>query len=355
MRTGFYYHHLIAEHPNASEGYVRIVSGVGTTAWDLDGNVYRAYFHLIKNALPVSSRAMHMVCLPEEVSMIWKSAAPSFNKEFRSRLLIHDVPQSQVVETLAEYGISKDVLPVDLGGTCEFDLGDWLSDRRNFEREREQNEESGSSEPASRLNMLHALANAATDRIEAANAAREMEEEAKAARHVEEEANDARRMEEEANAVRQIEAANAARQIEAANAARRMEVINAARQVEAANAACRMGEANAAHVVRVSDEAVFCRVLKRVGNSNMNVGFVKLQAAESLSFADVRMIIENELHSEIVAGWKFYVPSLGPISSRQEVSLGRMVSFLQSVYNDQLGNGSAGSPLQLFITNELTP
>jgi hypothetical protein len=95
--------------------------------------------------------------------------------------------------------------------------------------------------------------------------------------------------------------------------------------------------------------------LERVGNGNRSVGFVQLQAVESLSFADVRTIIENELNSELVAGWKFYVPPLGPISSRQEVSLGRMVSFLQSVYaNGQLANGSAESPLQLFITNEHT-
>jgi hypothetical protein len=126
---------VAAQHPNAAKGYIRIYSFKGATAWDLDGNLYRGYMHLIKDAFPVSARATHLVGLSPAMLKILRVAIRSWNREFRSRTVLHDVPESQLVEALAQYGIPKEVIPVELGGTYEHDHSKWLAKRRAIEKE----------------------------------------------------------------------------------------------------------------------------------------------------------------------------------------------------------------------------
>jgi hypothetical protein len=128
-------HEVAAQRPNAAKGYIRICSLNGATAWDFDGNVYRAHMHLIKDAFPVSARATHFVGLSPAFSKILRVAMLSWNREFRSRVVVHDVPECQLVEALADYGIFKEVVPVELGGTFVYDHSEWLAKRCAIEKQ----------------------------------------------------------------------------------------------------------------------------------------------------------------------------------------------------------------------------
>ena len=57
------------------------------------------------------------------------------NKHTRSRKLVHDVPESQLLDVLSDYGILKDMLPTEMGGTVLLDQAEWIASRRAAELE----------------------------------------------------------------------------------------------------------------------------------------------------------------------------------------------------------------------------
>jgi hypothetical protein len=59
------------------------------------------------------------------------------DKTGRYRTLIHDVPENEILATFAEYGISKEVLPTEVGGDVDVDtwLSTWIAQRRALEME----------------------------------------------------------------------------------------------------------------------------------------------------------------------------------------------------------------------------
>lgn len=61
----------------------------------------------------------------------------TLDKVGRARTVIHDVPESEILDVLAEYGILKDMLPTPMGGTIHLDtwLPVWIAQRRAIEME----------------------------------------------------------------------------------------------------------------------------------------------------------------------------------------------------------------------------
>jgi hypothetical protein len=57
------------------------------------------------------------------------------DKRIRSRTLFHDVPESQIVDILSSYGILKEMLPTEMGGTVRLNQAEWMASRRAAERE----------------------------------------------------------------------------------------------------------------------------------------------------------------------------------------------------------------------------
>jgi hypothetical protein len=56
-------------------------------------------------------------------------------KEARSRNNIHDLPPEQVANALSSFGISKEMLPTQMGGSIELNLSEWIAKRRAVEME----------------------------------------------------------------------------------------------------------------------------------------------------------------------------------------------------------------------------
>jgi hypothetical protein len=55
------------------------------------------------------------------------------DKHARSRRLFHDVPESQLLDVLSDYGILKEMLPTEKGGTVPFNQSEWIANRRVVE------------------------------------------------------------------------------------------------------------------------------------------------------------------------------------------------------------------------------
>ena len=102
------------------------------------------------------------------------------------------------------------------------------------------------------------------------------------------------------------------------------------------------------------DDYLYVRVLRDRGKDKEadNVGFVQLQSQTNSTFAHARQAILNDLEPSCLpkGEWKFYIPSLGPMSTKQETSLGPMLKFLQDSSTDPtLGNGSCRTPVKALI------
>lgn len=57
------------------------------------------------------------------------------NKCVRSRVVFHDVPESELLDSLSKFGILKDMVPTDMGGTVLLDRSEWIANRRALEME----------------------------------------------------------------------------------------------------------------------------------------------------------------------------------------------------------------------------
>jgi hypothetical protein len=51
------------------------------------------------------------------------------DKETRTRLLAHEESASETLEALSPYGIKNDMLPIEMGGSIEFDQLEWIEKR----------------------------------------------------------------------------------------------------------------------------------------------------------------------------------------------------------------------------------
>jgi hypothetical protein len=113
-----------------------IVCDKDFTVWHYDGKLYERMTFFDMNCWPVKIVARHVFVAPWFVVNVIKPIRFSLiDKETRSRIQIHDVPDSQILDTLSGYGIPKEVLPTDTGGSITLDQAEWIANRRALELE----------------------------------------------------------------------------------------------------------------------------------------------------------------------------------------------------------------------------
>jgi ankyrin repeat protein len=85
--------------------------------------------------------------------------------------------------------------------------------------------------------------------------------------------------------------------------------------------------------------------------SSFNIGFMTLPCSSTSTFADARSTMLSDLDEDCLPHkWKFFVPYLGPMSIKQEARSGSILQFLKNaMHGDQFGDGTAKSPLRVFI------
>ena len=105
-----------------------------------------------------------------------------------------------------------------------------------------------------------------------------------------------------------------------------------------------------------NDDQFFCKILRKVktttnGISDVNIGFITL-SKELSTFADARKKINLDFdddHDLMFCNWKFYIPHLGPMSSKQEMMFGSIYDLLMKNGDGKTGDGSSRYPLKVII------
>ena len=104
------------------------------TIWDFDRGLYDKLVYFMLNCWPVKIIACHVCYAPWIFRKFVKPVAYAvMDTHMRSRILIHDVQESQLLDVLSNYGIHKEMLPVEMGGTVKLDQAEWIANRRASE------------------------------------------------------------------------------------------------------------------------------------------------------------------------------------------------------------------------------
>jgi hypothetical protein len=115
-------------------GYIMVTWGKEFTIWNYDGRLYERMTQFDTKCWPVKITARHLCRIPWIVTKIAKPYLYALmDKESRSRMLYHDIPENELLGALSDFGIPMDVLPTDMGGTVRLNQDEWIANRRAAE------------------------------------------------------------------------------------------------------------------------------------------------------------------------------------------------------------------------------
>ena len=125
----------VAARDEKNTGIVQILWFKGATIWDYDLRVYDRLAYMMSNCFPIHFKANHLCC-PPRVARLIKPIIHSFmSKDMRIHTIQHDVPENEIIEVLSNYGIYRDMLPTEMGGTVKLDLDEFVANRFAIELE----------------------------------------------------------------------------------------------------------------------------------------------------------------------------------------------------------------------------
>ena len=101
--------------------------------WDYDHELYGRIIYFEKNCWPVKIIASHGCFPPSILKIIKPNVHAVMDKHARSRILTHNVPDSEILDVHSSYDIQKNMLPTQLGGTVLLDQAKWIAGRRAAE------------------------------------------------------------------------------------------------------------------------------------------------------------------------------------------------------------------------------
>lgn len=116
-------------------GLVVMVPSHNTVPQHFSRKYIKMLWTSVRDCLPVRLRAIH-ACHPTVVTdLMFPVIKQVMGMELRRRWYRHCGTKSEVLRTLAEYGLEADSLPKVLGGSW-VSSSDWIYDRRTLERAR---------------------------------------------------------------------------------------------------------------------------------------------------------------------------------------------------------------------------
>ena len=134
VRASWYVTEVAIRQDSEYNGLVRFACGQDASLCNIDQDVISPIQSYKKDCWPIKVMADHTICCSQEcLDFLLPASRYSKGKEGRLRSVVHDVPVGELFEVLGGYGISKDMLPKEVGGSIEFSIDDWIAARRNAE------------------------------------------------------------------------------------------------------------------------------------------------------------------------------------------------------------------------------
>ena len=124
-------HAALVDNPEAQKhGLVFVGYGRDAKFSQFDRELGKLNMTSLQGAIPLRLSAMHLCRPPSFFKIIFAFMKLFMKERVKKRMLVHFGSTEQVLEKLAAYGLTKDVLPTELGGTVKLDLVQWLTERK---------------------------------------------------------------------------------------------------------------------------------------------------------------------------------------------------------------------------------
>jgi len=121
---------------DAGSGVVEVAWDRDTTIFDYDPTIYDRLLTYLHLYWPVKTVASHVCCSPRITRRLVHPILHALLTPWsRSRTDMHNVPESEIINVLSRYGILKEMLPTEMGGTLELNSAEWIAQRRAAEME----------------------------------------------------------------------------------------------------------------------------------------------------------------------------------------------------------------------------
>jgi hypothetical protein len=136
LRVLWYMLELISEKTtDSSSGFILLMWDGDTSIADFDLKLFEHASRLeCSRCYPVKALTNHLCSLTYFVRKIMKPIVFAvMTKEARARTLVHDDENSNYVGVLSQFGITREMLPIEMGGTVRLDQRQWMVERRAIE------------------------------------------------------------------------------------------------------------------------------------------------------------------------------------------------------------------------------
>lgn len=136
LRAFWYMFEVAAQLSNdIGNGCVLISWGKFSTVFDFPPSVYDRVAEFEKCCMPIRFVAAHSCC-PSMIMCVMRPILLALtDKRMRTRTLIHNVQETEIFDALISYGITKDMLPTEMGGTVPLNQREWMANRIATEME----------------------------------------------------------------------------------------------------------------------------------------------------------------------------------------------------------------------------
>jgi hypothetical protein len=117
-------------------GFVVLDMLKDASLFDFDYHVFLPIIKFSNDCWPIKPVPGHTCCPPK--ILLWLFTPIAFamqGKEMRTRNTMHDVIPAKLADSLSPFGITKDMLPMHMGGTIQLNPSDWIAERRAIEME----------------------------------------------------------------------------------------------------------------------------------------------------------------------------------------------------------------------------
>jgi hypothetical protein len=95
-----------------------------------DKKLFKMNADSIRSCIPIRMTALHLCHPPKIFSIIFPIIKVFMGDIIKKRLRVHSGTEEAVLKKLEETGLTKDMLPAQVGGDVEIDMVKWIAERR---------------------------------------------------------------------------------------------------------------------------------------------------------------------------------------------------------------------------------
>lgn len=133
MCRAFWYvlHSLLENKETQKKGVIFLVWPHNASLKNVDKKLIKMNADSMKSCIPLRVSAIHMCHPPRIFSYVFPILKFFMGEIIKKRIRVHSGSTEKVLGYLEECGLTKDILPSELGGEVPIDMKKWIQERRD--------------------------------------------------------------------------------------------------------------------------------------------------------------------------------------------------------------------------------